>query len=67
VPIPGTKKLESLEETLGEANICLSVGEVDRLSKAAARLKTCVSISNGVSGGNLLLQPPARLIAEQIS
>jgi aryl-alcohol dehydrogenase-like predicted oxidoreductase len=39
VPIPGTTKLERLEENLGAANVELTVDEVQRLGKASSEVK----------------------------
>jgi aryl-alcohol dehydrogenase-like predicted oxidoreductase len=38
VPIPGTRKLERLEENIGSVNVRLTEDEVRRLSRAAAEI-----------------------------
>jgi aryl-alcohol dehydrogenase-like predicted oxidoreductase len=39
VPIPGTTKLERLEENLGAANVELTTEEVQRLGEASSEVK----------------------------
>ena len=39
IPIPGTRKLERLEENLGAANIELTPGELEGLNSAISKIK----------------------------
>ena len=38
IPIPGTKKVERLEENLGAADVELSAADVREIEEAAARI-----------------------------